>query len=59
VDEESRRTIAEVLIKLTRDNRLAIFFSSHDLSMVQRVADRIVRVDKGKMWVEEGKTDLP
>ncbi len=59
VDEESRRTIADVLIKLARENRLAVFFSSHDLAMVQRVADRIVRVDKGKMWVEKGKTDLP
>jgi ABC-type Mn2+/Zn2+ transport system ATPase subunit len=58
VDEESRRTIADVLIKLTREDRLAIFFSSHDLAMVQRVADRIVRVDKGKIWVEESKTDL-
>jgi ABC-type Mn2+/Zn2+ transport system ATPase subunit len=57
VDEESRRTIADVLIKLARENGLAVFFSSHDLAMVQRVADRIVRVDKGKIWVEEGKTD--
>jgi zinc/manganese transport system ATP-binding protein len=58
VDEESRRTIADVLIKLARENGLAVFFSSHDLAMVQRVADRIVRVDKGKIWVEESKTDL-
>lgn len=58
VDEESRRTIADVLIKLTREDGLAVFFSSHDLAMVQRVADRIVRVDKGKMWSEEGKTSL-
>ena len=57
VDEESRRTIADVLIKLARENGLAVFFSSHDLAMVQRVADRIVRVDKGKIWVEESKTD--
>jgi ABC-type Mn2+/Zn2+ transport system ATPase subunit len=58
VDEESRRTIADVLIKLTREDGLAVFFSSHDLAMVQRVADRIVRVDKGKIWFEESKTDL-
>lgn len=53
VDEESRRSIAALLIKLTRENRLAVVFSSHDLEMVQRVADRIVRVDKGKVWIEE------
>ena len=31
VDEESRRSITELLIKLTRKNGLAVFFSSHDL----------------------------
>lgn len=58
VDEESRRTITDVLIKLTHEKGLAVFFSSHDLEMVKRVADRIVRVDKRKIWVEESKTDL-
>jgi ABC-type Mn2+/Zn2+ transport system ATPase subunit len=55
VDEESRRSITDLLIKLTRENGLAVVFSSHDLEMVQRVADRIVRVDKGKVWLEERK----
>jgi len=54
VDEESRRSITELLVRLTRQQNLAVFFSSHDLEMVQRVADKIVRVDKGKVWVEEG-----
>jgi len=53
VDEESRRSISELLLQLTREKGLAVFFSSHDLEMVQRVADKIVRVDKGKVWVEE------
>ena len=57
VDEESRRSITELLIKLTRQNRLAILFSSHDLEMVHRVADEIVRVDHGKIWLEERKID--
>ena len=56
VDEDSRRTITDLLINLTRKNGLAVFFSSHDLQMVQRVADQIVRVDNGKIWVEERKT---
>ena len=47
VDEESRRSIADLLTKLTREKGLAVFFSSHDLEMVQRVADSIVRIDKG------------
>jgi len=58
VDEESRHSITELLIQLTREKGLAVFFSSHDLEMVQRVADKIVRVDKGRVWVEE-KKDLP
>jgi ABC-type Mn2+/Zn2+ transport system ATPase subunit len=53
VDEESRRTITDVLIKLTHEKGLAVFFSSHDLEMVKRVADRIVRVDKGNVWLEQ------
>jgi ABC-type Mn2+/Zn2+ transport system ATPase subunit len=52
VDEESRKSIAGLLIKLTRETDLAVVFSSHDLEMVQRVADEIVRVDKGKVWLE-------
>jgi ABC-type Mn2+/Zn2+ transport system ATPase subunit len=58
VDEESRRSITELLHKLTREKGLAVFFSSHDLELVQRVADSIVRVDKGKIWLEERKARL-
>jgi ABC-type Mn2+/Zn2+ transport system ATPase subunit len=53
VDQESRRAIAEFLIKLNRADRLAVFFSSHDLEMVRTVADKILRVDKGKTWWEK------
>jgi ABC-type Mn2+/Zn2+ transport system ATPase subunit len=52
VDEDSRNSISELLIRLTRENDLAIFFSSHDIPLVRRVADRLLRVDKGKMWWE-------
>jgi ABC-type Mn2+/Zn2+ transport system ATPase subunit len=58
VDEESRRSITDVLHKLTREEGLAVFFSSHDLEMVERVADSIVRVDKGQIWLEERKARL-
>lgn len=55
VDEATRSSITEVLIKLSREKNLAIFFSSHDLEMVQRVADKIIRVDKGRVWLEDGR----
>jgi ABC-type Mn2+/Zn2+ transport system ATPase subunit len=58
VDEESRRSIADLLTKLTREKGLAVFFSSHDLEMVQRVADSIVRIDKGRIWLDERKARL-
>ena len=53
VDEESRQSITSLLIRLSREECLAVFFSSHDLEMVQRVADKIVRVDRGAVWVKE------
>jgi ABC-type Mn2+/Zn2+ transport system ATPase subunit len=53
VDEDSRRSIADLLINLTHQQGLAVFFSSHDLEMVKRVADRIARIDNGKVWLEE------
>lgn len=53
VDQESRTAITELLIKLNREDRLAIFFSSHDLEMVRTVADKLLRVDKGKTWWEK------
>lgn len=52
VDQESRMAITELLIKLNRENRLAVFFSSHDLEMVRTFADKILRVDNGKTWWE-------
>jgi ABC-type Mn2+/Zn2+ transport system ATPase subunit len=53
VDEESRKSISELLVQLTRKSGLAIFFSSHDIPMVRSVADRLLRVDKGKTWWEK------
>jgi ABC-type Mn2+/Zn2+ transport system ATPase subunit len=53
VDEESRQSITNLLVRLSREECLAVFFSSHDLEMVQRVADKIVRVDRGAVCVEE------
>jgi len=58
VDEDSRKSISELLIQLTRQDGLAIFFSSHDIPMVRRVADRLLRVDKGKIWWEKKEMEL-
>jgi ABC-type Mn2+/Zn2+ transport system ATPase subunit len=52
VDRASQRAITELLVKLNREKHLAIFFSSHDLQMVREVAQKILRIDKGKVWWE-------
>jgi ABC-type Mn2+/Zn2+ transport system ATPase subunit len=58
VDEESRKSISELLVQLTRQDGLAIFFSSHDIPMVRKVADRLLRVDKGSIWWEKKGVEL-
>ena len=54
VDTESRAAITELLLQLNRDERKAIFFSSHDLRMVRSVTKKILRVDDGRVAWEEG-----
>jgi ABC-type Mn2+/Zn2+ transport system ATPase subunit len=58
VGEESRKSISELLVQLTRQNGLAIFFSSHDVSMVRKMADRLLRIEKNKIWWEKKGTEL-
>jgi ABC-type Mn2+/Zn2+ transport system ATPase subunit len=59
VDRDSQRAITELLVKLNREQGLAIFFSSHDLEMVRSIADKILRVDKGNVWWEGRESPLP
>jgi ABC-type Mn2+/Zn2+ transport system ATPase subunit len=54
VDTESRAAITELLLQLNRDERKAVFFSSHDLRMVRSVTKKILRVDDGRVAWEEG-----
>jgi ABC-type Mn2+/Zn2+ transport system ATPase subunit len=54
VDTESRAAITELLLQLNREEKKAIFFSSHDLRMVRSVTKKILRVDEGKVAWEEG-----
>ena len=60
VDTESRAAITELLLKINREEKKAIFFSSHDLRMVRSVTTRILRVDQGRVvWEEGGQKDRP
>jgi ABC-type Mn2+/Zn2+ transport system ATPase subunit len=54
VDTESRAAITALLLQLNREEKKAVFFSSHDLRMVRSVTKKILRVDEGKVAWEEG-----
>ena len=54
VDPESQKAISELLLKLNREENIAIFFSSHDLRMVRSLTSKVLRVDAGKVAWEEG-----
>jgi zinc/manganese transport system ATP-binding protein len=60
VDSESQATITELLLKINREEGKAVFFSSHDLRMVRRVASKVLRVDGGRLaWEESTMTEHP
>jgi zinc/manganese transport system ATP-binding protein len=60
VDSESQAAITELLLKINREEGKAVFFSSHDLRMVRRVASKILRVDGGRLsWEESTMTEHP
>ena len=54
VDPESQKAISDLLVKLNREEGMAVFFSSHDLRMVRSVTSKVLRVDGGKVVWEEG-----
>ena len=55
VDTESRSAITELLLKINRDEKRAVIFSSHDLRMVRSVTRKIARVDGGRVeWEKAG-----
>jgi ABC-type Mn2+/Zn2+ transport system ATPase subunit len=53
-DPESQKAIGDLLITLSKQERKAVFFSSHDLRMVGSVTKRVLRVDGGRIDWEEG-----
>lgn len=55
VDQESQRAIREVLLRINREQRIAVLFSSHDLELVQAISERILRAEKGRVQWEKGR----
>jgi len=59
-DPESQKAISDLLVRLSRAENIAVFFSSHDLRMVQSVTDKVLRVDNGRVsWAQETQVDHP
>jgi len=59
-DPESQKAIGDLLVKLSREENIAVFFSSHDLRMVQSVTKKVLRVDGGRVsWAEGEQADHP
>jgi ABC-type Mn2+/Zn2+ transport system ATPase subunit len=59
-DPESQKAISDLLVTLSRDQNIAVFFSSHDLRMVKQVAHKVLRVDAGRLsWAEDEQVDHP
>lgn len=59
-DPESQKAISDLLIELSRDENIAVFFSSHDLRMVKSVTQKVLRVDGGRLsWAIGEQHDHP
>ena len=54
LDVSVRAQILNILLELQRKKRIALLFISHDLAVVERIADRIAVMYAGKI-VEEGE----
>jgi ABC-type Mn2+/Zn2+ transport system ATPase subunit len=59
-DPESQKAIGDLLVRLSCEENIAVFFSSHDLRMVQSVTKKVLRVDGGRVsWAEGEQADHP
>jgi len=59
-DPESQKAISDLLVQLSREENIAVFFSSHDLRMVQSVTTRVLRVDGGRIaWAAGDSAEHP
>jgi ABC-2 type transport system ATP-binding protein len=56
LDPIGRKEVMDILIKLS--GKVTVFFSSHILSDVERVCDRVVILHQGKMLLEDSMDNL-
>ena len=59
-DPESQKAIGDLLVRLSSEESIAVFFSSHDLRMVQSVTQKVLRVDGGRInWASNEQQAHP
>ena len=56
LDPIGRKEVMDILVKLS--GKVTVFFSSHILSDIERVCDRVVILNKGKMMLEDSIEEL-
>ncbi len=56
LDPIGRKEVMDILVKLS--GKVTVFFSSHILSDIEKVCDRVVIMDKGKMLLEDSMENL-
>ena len=57
LDPQTRNHIWEYIEKMAREEKMTVFFSTHYMEEAERVADRIIIVDHGKI-VGEGTSEV-
>ncbi len=56
LDPIGRKEIMDILAKLS--GKVTVFFSSHILSDIERICDRVAILDRGKMVLEDSMEEL-
>jgi len=58
LDPQTRNHIWEYIKKLNKEEKMTVFFSTHYMEEAERVADRIIIIDHGKIVGEGTATEL-
>ncbi len=58
LDPRNSREIADLFLKLNKEQNLTIFFATHDPILVEKLKPRIIRIEKGKMLLDEKRCSI-
>jgi ABC-2 type transport system ATP-binding protein len=58
LDPIVRNDLAEILKKIVKEDGCSIFFSTHIISDLEKVADRIIYINNGQIVLDRNKQEL-